>query len=1554
MKLSPRLLLLPLLALFGLIGVAQIGAPDEPTRERSTPADPRQLTPESFVGPRGEPVSRPTLPHRYDGPGMFVGDLPNDDTLRPDEPMTFTKGGPEAMSGLPQGFLGDPYFLGFAGGFHRPPAGEKLDPELVRRIVMEPRSGEDRNFAFGYVMFQGRITDAKLEQVRRLGVTLFRYHPNNCYGARIPTDQVVALSELEAVHWVGVARSEQKIHPVLLQGLQRGGLRNLTAAGEVPVFVNLFQSELNERSVRVSELPPTEADQHGEAKPGAAEAATYSWKTNGRFESELERLGLRIVRYWEQIDAYEGLARPGVINELVQRDWVSFVEWSPPIEAGHDRHVPQMGQDYFREAEPVTVQTVGVIDSGFHLANGGFGGHQDLNKWAVGWNHWSGGGCGSPFCDEASEGYHGTHVLGTISGSGSVLAALKGMSPYLGTGTATHRIFLAKCFCYTAFQNMRTAYTDGSGFTTPRPVAISNSWRSFGCVGSPGAPANYVGSESGARTTDDEVFTQNQLYVFCSGNEGECNGGCGVAGTLGIPSVAKNALTVGAVQDFVDGTGDPGVVTCWSSRGPCGDGRWKPNVVATGCNTTSTAGGTTDQYSTKCGCSMATPTTTGIVAGVLERNADPRGNAALARAWIMATANPWQGQTGTSAAHRNAYGLGRVSSNKAHTGGGSLPWTRTWFYGTVGSTTPTWDFTVGADATRLVLVLTWDDPQSSAGANPAVVKDVDLWLDLSPFTAPGNSGEWTSQTVVNTVEHIVIDNPTAGSYRMKVYPFNTSNTVRFGVLAIEYREDPTPVHALTASVSDAFVKPGETVDVTLTGSTPQYLASNVYLDKGTHTGMTFTGTSTTLKDGVVLTDRHDANGDSLFGDILTGSSRNIVYSFTAGAGNAVRTINFSSRSDNAGTDSVAPTVTVDGTPPPLPTGLASTTHTINQWSNNRTVTFTWTQPADNLSGMSGYGEAWGTTSPVFVAEAQDFASTTTRTVNFTSDFTTLYYAIKPVDRSGNWNAGIAEAGPYRIDTVEPALVTNLTSTSHTTGVWSNDPTLVMTWTAATDDRSGVSGYSRSLTTLLPGLPDTIQDIGAVTTDSLSVGTGGGRLYNIRTRDNAGNWSATAPSAGPYMIDLAAPVGPSALTSPTHTVNVWSNASTVIVNWTAATDAHSGLAGYASLWDQSPLTDPTVVNLAAGAITTSRALASSATGHWLHLRARDNAGNYGTTQHIGPFLIDATRPSGPTGLASSTHTPNVWSNVANVTMNWTAATDAHSGLAGYASLWDAAAGTTPAGPLNLGAGAVTQTAMLSSSAAGQYFHILARDQVGNPGAPQHSGPYLIDLVAPNGVTLTIDSGNPDTPSFAVNLAITGSDAPSGVDAMRFRNDGGVFSAWEPFAAAKAWNLTNDGGASTHGTRTVVVEVRDRAGNVSSNSDTIYKYVATTYVGSSCAGAAGLPTFVASGVPGIGRTVNFIVGNTTAPVLALYLGFSNTLWNGLPLPLDLALYGVPGCFVNSSWEALLWQGPVVPIPVGVPNVPALAGVVTWWQGVLLGDPGGRLVVTTQSARVEITGL
>jgi hypothetical protein len=227
------------------------------------------------------------------------------------------------------------------------------------------------------------------------------------------------------------------------------------------------------------------------------------------------------------------------------------------------------------------------------------------------------------------------------------------------------------------------------------------------------------------------------------------------------------------------------------------------------------------------------------------------------------------------------------------------------------------------------------------------------------------------------------------------------------------------------------------------------------------------------------------------------------------------------------------------------------------------------------------------------------------------------------------------------------------------------------------------------------------------------------------------------------------------------------------------------------------------------------------------------------------------------------------------------------------------------------------------------------------------------VLPTITSFTIMGGAAETSSLAVNLQTNASDAHSGLVEMRFRNDGGVFSAWLPYAVNQAWNLTQNGGSSATGTRTVTLEVRDRAGNVRSTSDTIYYYVAPTYFGNSCAGSLGVPTFTVSGVPGIGRSVTFTTGNTAAPGLLLYLGLSNTLWNGLALPYHLQPVGSPGCYVNVSLDALLWNGPVLAIPVGIPDEPALGGIETFWQGLLLGDPSGLTVIGTRGARVVIAG-
>ena len=61
------------------------------------------------------------------------------------------------------------------------------------------------------------------------------------------------------------------------------------------------------------------------------------------------------------------------------------------------------------------------------------------------------------------------------------------------------------------------------------------------------------------------------------------------SGTINRPAVAKNALTVGSVHDVgVQSFGlTPGDISFTSSRGPTGDGRMKPNVVAPGHSVTS-------------------------------------------------------------------------------------------------------------------------------------------------------------------------------------------------------------------------------------------------------------------------------------------------------------------------------------------------------------------------------------------------------------------------------------------------------------------------------------------------------------------------------------------------------------------------------------------------------------------------------------------------------------------------------------------------------------------------------------------------------------------------------------------------------------------------------------------------------------------------------------------------------------------------------------------------------------------------------------------------------
>jgi hypothetical protein len=98
----------------------------------------------------------------------------------------------------------------------------------------------------------------------------------------------------------------------------------------------------------------------------------------------------------------------------------------------------------------------------------------------------------------------------------------------------------------------------------------------------------------------------------------------------------------------------------------------------------------------------------------------------------------------------------------------------------------------------------------------------------------------------------------------------------------------------------------------------------------------------------------------------------------------------------------------------------------------------------------------------------------------------------------------------------------------------------------------------------------------------------------------------------------------------------------------------------------------------------------------------------------------------------------------------------------------------------------------------------------------SDTIFLDSVVPTVSVFHIDGDAAYTQSTAVTLTITATDpAPaSGVHEMRFHNDGGGWTAWEPIGGSRAWTLRDLDGA-----RTVYAEIRDTAGNVRAVSDAI---------------------------------------------------------------------------------------------------------------------------------------
>jgi hypothetical protein len=121
---------------------------------------------------------------------------------------------------------------------------------------------------------------------------------------------------------------------------------------------------------------------------------------------------------------------------------------------------------------------------------------------------------------------------------------------------------------------------------------------------------------------------------------------------------------------------------------------------------------------------------------------------------------------------------------------------------------------------------------------------------------------------------------------------------------------------------------------------------------------------------------------------------------------------------------------------------------------------------------------------------------------------------------------------------------------------------------------------------------------------------------------------------------------------------------------------------------------------------------------------------------------------------------------------------------------------------------------------------------NDGCPNEAGPASNDgcplpppdTVAPTGSVL-INEGDKKTKSRDVVLTLQASDPapnPTGVTHMRIMNAGGTWSAWMPYATSIDWTLGAGQGKKGQGKKTVYVQYRDAAGNLSDTASDAIVY------------------------------------------------------------------------------------------------------------------------------------
>ena len=342
---------------------------------------------------------------------------------------------------------------------------------------------------------------------------------------------------------------------------------------------------------------------------------------------------------------------------------------------------------------------------------------------------------------------HSTHCAGTILGRGLIDPFARGMAPN------------AQLFSYDFNGNVPNEIA--AAIPTYSLAVSSHSYGGSATCGVNGISIAYSGT---SRATDLNLNSfPNHIHVHSAGNsQATCAGGWYTI--TGSGKSAKNNILVAALTS-TDG------MTSFSSFGPVQDGRVKPDISSMGNNVFSTT--TPDNsYTFMSGTSMATPGVAGSVSLLVQRYRQLNSNAnppsALIKNTVLNTAQDL-GNVGPD----YKFGYGRIDVLEAAR---VLEQNRYAVNNIGNGTTQEITITVPAGATRLNVMLVWNDPAGTANAATPLVNNLDLtvvngsttnlpWvLDKNNPANPATAGV----DVVSNVEQVTINTPAAGVYTVRV------------------------------------------------------------------------------------------------------------------------------------------------------------------------------------------------------------------------------------------------------------------------------------------------------------------------------------------------------------------------------------------------------------------------------------------------------------------------------------------------------------------------------------------------------------------------------------------------------------------------------------------------------------------------------------------------------------------------------------------------------------------------------------------------------------------